>query len=425
MAVSVRKRGSSWEYTFDLAPENGKRKRKIKGGFKTKSEAQKAGAKAYSEYTQTGLNFVPSEISFHDYMYYWLEHYVRVNCVNSTVIGYEKKIRNHILPALGSYYLKNITPLALQNFINDLFNDGMGRNSIIVIKGILTNSLSYAVEPAHFISSSPAIYLKLPNKRVKPPVKPREKKHIYIEKDIWNKIITRFPEGHPSHIPLMLGYKCGFRISEVFGILWDDIDLDNNTITINRQIYYEENIKKWVIKAPKYDSYRTIDIDQELCELLKREKEKQEKNRKEYGIYWKRYYVDEYIDYNAHFLDNGLFSEEHGIEINLLCVREDGSYINSRSMQHVGRVIHGKANEYIKSKTKVPKVPVEPAICEQYDFHSLRHTHATMLMEKGVPFPLIQERLGHTNIEMTEQYMNHVTDTMKEYIKDNINILVK
>lgn len=74
--------------------------------------------------------------------------------------------------------------------------------------------------------------------------------------------------------------------------------------------------------------------------------------------------------------------------------RDNGTYIQPRVLQHCFRVIHLKLG--------MPDA----------DFHSLRHTHATMLLDAGVPLPLIQQRLGHANIKMTEHYSNHVTDNM-------------
>lgn len=68
--VSVRKRGNVYQYQFDIAPVNGKRKRVTKPGFKTKAEAEKAGILAYNEYTQTGHNFVLSSMSYSDYLDY-------------------------------------------------------------------------------------------------------------------------------------------------------------------------------------------------------------------------------------------------------------------------------------------------------------------------------------------------------------------
>lgn len=46
----------------------------------------------------------------------------------------------------------------------------------------------------------------------------------------------------------------------------------------------------------------------------------------------------------------------------------------------------------------------------EFDFHSLRHTHSTMLAENGAPLVYIQKRLGHEKPEMTTQvYTNHLT----------------
>lgn len=48
--VNTRKRGSRWEYRFEVASIGGKRKQNTKGGFRTKKEALEAGNKALAEY---------------------------------------------------------------------------------------------------------------------------------------------------------------------------------------------------------------------------------------------------------------------------------------------------------------------------------------------------------------------------------------
>jgi len=64
-------------------------------------------------------------------------------------------------------------------------------------------------------------------------------------------------------------------------------------------------------------------------------------------------------------------------------------------MQHCSRVIHYDLSY------------------KEFDYHSLRHTHATMLLEAGA-YPIdIQERLGHANLDMTYRY-THDTDRLKE-----------
>ena len=78
-------------------------------------------------------------------MDFCLENYCKNNLKPATIINYQKKIRLHIKPALVQYKLKALSPTVLQQFITDKFNDEYSRNTLSVIKGILSNSLSYAV----------------------------------------------------------------------------------------------------------------------------------------------------------------------------------------------------------------------------------------------------------------------------------------
>ena len=60
------KKKPSWQYRFELAKVNGKRKYASKSGFKTKEEAEKAGNIALTEYLRAGKHFEPSEMSVAD-----------------------------------------------------------------------------------------------------------------------------------------------------------------------------------------------------------------------------------------------------------------------------------------------------------------------------------------------------------------------
>lgn len=187
--LNARKRGKNWEYRFEGAKIDGKRKQINKGGFRTKKDALEAGMKALAEYNSSGLYFKPSELSFHDYLDYWLKEYFLINLKHTTYGNYNKKIRLYIRPKLGKYKLKSLSSAILQSFINDLFNEGYSRNTLAVIKGILSGCLSYAVEPLGFIHSSPMISVKLPSARAVPnkPVNRKEKQ--VVTKEMMNKIL--------------------------------------------------------------------------------------------------------------------------------------------------------------------------------------------------------------------------------------------
>lgn len=391
--VHARKRGNKWEYRFEAASVAGQRKQICKSGYASKKEAMEAGAKAYSDYTQAGAVFEPNNSSFADYLDYWLGAYCVTNLKPITLENYKKKIRLYIKPKLGKYMLSSLSFAVLQDFINDIFNQGFSRNTLTVIKGILSNSLSYAVEPLHYLQSSPMTYVKLPSTRAKPAIPSRSEPHIYISKDMINKIFERFPEGSSAHIPLMLGYKCGLRLGEAFGVMWSDIDFIKCTLTINRQVQWQGGSKEhgkgyWYFSEPKYNAFRTIALDSSLIELLEREKQRQERAAE--------YYADKYIHLFEGDNSRELNTDGKGVEIYPICRRENGEYIQSRIMQHTSMIIHTQLG------------------CEDFDYHSLRHTHATNLAEAGANPKYVQARLGHKNIQVTMQIYQHTSDTIIE-----------
>lgn len=386
--INTRKRGEKWEYYFEIARSDGKRKRISKGGFPTKTAAVKAGSEAYNEYNNVGQKFAPSEISVVDYLNYWLNTYCATNLKESTQTGYKKRINNHIIPVIGHYKLKDITPAILQKLINDMYKNNYSRNTLVSIKGILTNSFDYAVQPLGYIKSSPMLYVKIPKTEN---TKARTEPHVYINKEYINMIFERFPEGTSPHIPLMLGYKCGMRIGEAFAVTWDDVDFNNSTITISKQLQWDENKKMWYFTPPKYNSYRTIDIDDSLKELLTKTKLLQEKAQNYYDDRYTLLFSDEY----------GYLNEKSGSLVEFVNVRENGGFIQPRVMQHTSSVIH--------------------KFFPEFDFHSLRHTHCTMLLENGAPMKYVQERLGHKDIKVTMNIYNHITKSQQDEGKRLVN----
>lgn len=77
--VNVRKRGKGYQYFFEIASVDGKRKQKTKSGFKTRAEAEKEGVIAYNEYMNTGHVFTPKNMSYSDYLDYWMKEHCEIN----------------------------------------------------------------------------------------------------------------------------------------------------------------------------------------------------------------------------------------------------------------------------------------------------------------------------------------------------------
>jgi integrase len=398
MEGHVRKRGDKWYYSFEASTVDGKRKRIERVGGRTKKEAEAALRVALQEYNNAGLHFEPNEISVSDYMDYWFKNYVLLNCKYNTQTCYEMIIRNHIKPALGIYKLRSLTSAVLQEFVNEKYLFGYSKNHLVNILTVLNGSVKYAVHPCMFIKENPMYYVKRPKyEHTK-----LETNHKIIAKDDFSQIIERFPFGSTFHVPLMIGYYTGCRIGEVTGLTWDDIDFEKGTLTVNKLLYKRE--KNWYFGSTKTkSSVRTILIGKSLIDLLKKHKKWQLEKRMEYGQHFIQQYETEEVlgKENLRRIHSLEISVDPGVmqPIGMICTKENGDMMTSESFKYASRVIHYELGF-------------------QFNFHSLRHTHATTLIENGANIKDVQARLGHSNIETTLGTYTHATEKMAEQSVD-------
>ena len=323
---------------------------------------------------------------------------------------------------MGFYRLRTIKREDLQSFVIDLYDSGTSIYTISSIIGILTKSFNWAVDNK-YLQYTPAVRIRIPKHRIpKTPTHTVERE--IVPPDAIQKIFTRFPELTPNHIPLRLGYECGLRSGEAFGLVWDDVDLENRTITINRQVQWEQDKTRtakekiisngtadsgdgyWYFTAPKCNSYRIVSISENLTELLKREQERQKKNKEVYKEYYTYYYAQYPLNDGTTPATpiNPIGDEITGNPVNFVCVRANGSYISSRTMQHTSRVIRKD-------------------IHHNFSFHCLRHTHASILWEAGLNDKYIAERLGHKDTWITKEVYIHMTEQIRKESRAKVDEL--
>ena len=382
-SINVTKRGDKWQYRFEGATVNGKRKQYSKSGFRTKKEALEAGTKALAEYNNAGTHFTPSDVSVADYIEYWLQNGAAAIHKETTVRTYRSYAKKHIIPRLGHYRLSALTPTVLSEVVNTMKTNGYSKSTISVCKAALSSSLDYAVEPLRYIKDNPMRYVKTPK------IEKEQKRREVISDENWQRIIERFPFGNRFYVPLMIGYYCGTRISECVALTWNDIDLDNNTININKQLIPS---KGWKYSAPKQNSSRIVKFGASLKDILLREKLRQEENEAEYAEFYTKVYMR----------DGFLIQSQEDIpyeRIYPLCLNHDGQMTTSRSFLYACRILTNDLG--IK-----------------FDYHSLRHTHATKLLEGGANIKAVQTRLGHKDISTTLQIYSHTTKGMEQEAVD-------
>ena len=158
--VNIRKRGKVYQYQFEIAKVAGKRKYISKSGFKTKNEALMAGMKAYDEYINGG-NTKDSQMSYADYLDYWMKEYFEVNYKYFTAKRYRESFSN-IKKELGNYKLSKLTPYILNQALLKLYHTSNKKEALRNYQKVIKSSLRNAAYYFGFIKHNPAGDLQIP-----------------------------------------------------------------------------------------------------------------------------------------------------------------------------------------------------------------------------------------------------------------------
>lgn len=400
--VLTRKRGKTWEYRFEIASVGGKRRHTSKSGFRTKKEALHAGTAAMAEYNATGVTFTPSEISVHDYLLQWHDQN-KIKWSENTVGLYKRLMHRHILPELGDQRVNGLTPAMLQSFVTAK-RDEYSKEYVSTIVAILHSALKYAVYPLQYIKENPMTYVNIPDKRDD---KPQQSKFInYQEYQDILSVISNSPYRHA----VVIGYHTGARIGEVLALDWTSVDFEKETLKIDKTLYWTRSRKCLTIGPPKTrKSIRTIKIDPYLISYLKTLKGQQLETRLEYGEHYTLQYIEK-KDTNG---PRDIISTTHAYAPST----DTHSPIEFVCKQVYGKVLSPIGFGYWCNK-------VQAGVKKDFTFHSLRHTHATLLAQRGIALPAIQARLGHATLDQTLSTYAHATDKMEEDIIDTLTATV-
>jgi len=383
MKGGVRKRGNAWYYYFDLGMVEGKRKKieRTAEGAQTKTEAERILRRKITEYENVGKVFKPSEITLHDYLCYWMKEYVELKLKLNTQYNYEATIRLHISPALGKYKLKSLTPEALQKFVNSKVREGYARKTVEIMIGILSKALRHAVYPYKYINENPMQYIEL----MMDTLKNQTREDLKIQSNESLRLLnTHIKEGSDFYTPFHIGMNIGLRVGEVCGLEWSKIDFKEKTVVIDQQLIGEKQGDKkikWIPASLKSKAgYRTIAVGDSLLNLLHKEKMRQKQNKLKYG--------------------------EHYIKSDRVCVKDNGQPLTPAVIKYHTRTVSQKLNV-------------------KFNYHSLRHTLATKLIENGLPTKTVQKILGHSRAAITEDLYVHLTEKMQRNAADVMDMFMR
>lgn len=358
-------------------PNTGAWKQTSKKGFRGKGEAEDFLLKVNSQMAEN--TFVKlSKLTVREYLLKWMEDYVEANLRASSISGYKNNIERHILPYIGNIELQSLTTYQIDELYKKLQKSGrsdgkggLSPKSIMYVHRVLTKALNVA-ERQSLIPRNPASYATPPKVR-------KPKCEIYDKDEIIE--LLESVKDNDFVVAITLAAICGMRRGEILGLMRDDINLKERTISIRRQLIPTK--EGLIFEQPKSeDSNRIIHAPQEVITIIEHHLQCQERYKEKLG--------DDYQD-------NGLVN----------CYPD-------------GRMIDPRNFSKIFAKT------LKDAGLKHIKFHALRHSAATLMLSAGVPMKVASQILGHSTVGITADLYQHVISDMKLEAADKVgNILFK
>lgn len=425
--VRVKKRSSGkYSYFFEGIKTDGKRTQITKGGFLTEEDALAAGKIHLEEYYHGTVSKpkVNAEISFQDFVtnIFMPYHIEQNNILPSTKENYEKKLHNHIYPAVGKDIICNITPKKLQAILDKMFYDKRySKNTVVNIHGLLLSIVEYAVKK-EYLEKFDVSEFKIPKPDEDDDKSNRKQKRDTIPAEKIDAIFERFDENSSAFLPMAIALFTGARLGEACAIAVEDCDFENRKLQIRRQ--FPDNTKN-IVCNPKYNSKRDVPMCEQLYQILKKAADKRLENENTWKDNYIRTYLtkqtntDEYRNLHGYYDIN---FEGNGKELHFLNVNEYGKIIYPSVMKHASRIIHGFSSD---SKIKKNKKKV---IYEDFNFHSFRNTFSSSLKAQGVDTSVISSLLGHKMqadngaSKTTTRYIRYPFEHLKTYAETIDNI---
>ena len=296
----------------------------------------------------------------------WLETYCHT-VKKSTLTITKVRINNYLLPAFGDYKLDKLTPPVIQKQVNKWAKDynqlGKGYQEYTQLNSLNKRILKYAVS-LQVIPFNPARDIIVPRRKAK-----EGQKLKYLDDENLKKFLAyldQLPNTYKNFYDTVL-YKTllatGLRIRECLALKWSDIDLQNGTLDVNKTL----NCEKEITSPKTKSSIRAIDLDNKTVLMLRLYKNRQSQMGREIGLTYEKVfpnYFDEYRD--------------------------------ARTLRH-----------RLEKHLKLSK-------CPRLTFHAFRHTHASILLNAGLPYKEIQTRLGHSQISITMDTYSHLSKDNKK-----------
>lgn len=370
---------TTWYVVVDVGRKpDGRRRQKWHGGYRTRKEAEAARARIVNDLNR-GTYVEPSPITLAEWVNdTWLA-VAKSRLKATTWDSYRRTLELHLLPAFGSMKLTDITPTALDRHYADLLENGrrnrdggpLSARSVRYVHAVVRKVLADAVD-AGLLAVNPAA-------RAKPPRAPRSAAPTM---NFWEPTELAQFLSHVAGADLEIAWHLlaltGMRRGEVLGVRWRDIDLDLARLSVRHTLVSVGYAMRE--EAPKSHQARVVDLDAGTVIKLRAHHLRQEAEKALLG--------DRFCDRD------------------FVIAERDGSPV------HPDRL------------TKLFQQAVKASGVRRIRLHDLRHTHASLALQAGIPVKVVSERLGHESPGFTLSQYAHVLPGMQAEAAELVRSIV-
>ena len=314
----------------------------------------------------------------------------------NTILKQDSLWKNHIKERFGDRFIDEISVAEIDDYLSELYYiDGLSFSYVESFLKMFYLIFGQAYSRNYLdVDTYNKLCLNKGTKISMPKLKTEDDTDIVAFSREELALLDEYFKGTNAETAYLLGRYCGLRINETFGLKWNNVNIENGTITIDRQMQYQEGLIKLVAPKTK-NANRTIYMNEKL----------------------KRYFIE-------------LSARRRQDEIQFAALREqnqrfiedvDGQKIYSTEL--VNCLPNGKIQT--NNSFKYPTREIKSRLNIQFKYHYLRHTYGTLMAEMNTPAHLLCNQMGHGNINVTQRYYLAVSKTGIDILKRNLNIGVQ
>lgn len=355
-----------WLYRHRYYDLLGKRREKQKQGFKNEAAAYRALCEVRAKLvTGNSIEVEHENMRVAEWMDIWFESNENV-WRDNTVIQRRNMIRDQFKPLLGKFKLSSLDKETYQrHFIKKLLDNGYKPSTVRLFHRVFKVAINAAVD-SEIIPR---------NRFTKVVIKDNdaEDEVTVLSKQELQTVLDYVKENENITVNTLFHFFAysGCRRGEALGLQWQDIDFDNNQVTFSRQ---RKKDKPGPLKTK--NSYRTIDIDISIMNMLKK-----------YRTWCKELYL----------FNGKKFKETEFV------------FLSSQTCEPYRDNSLHYAFVRVKERSGIT-APFSP--------HVFRHTHATLLLLTAkIDVTVVADRLGNTPKVVWETYAHVLEEAKKEVVE--------